>query len=85
MKRLIEFALAVVLVGAWAAVAISADRHLADAARAASAGAGTPSGDAAQAHLAALFGHRLGEQLDQRVDGVDVRGRRPGQATQLDH
>jgi hypothetical protein len=61
MKRLIEFVLGVALVAVWAAVAFSADRRQAGTARAVSAARGDASGDAAQAHLAALFGHRLRE------------------------
>lgn len=85
MKTLIEALLALVLVAGWAAVAFSADRHMAETARAASAARGDPSGDAPQTHLAALFGHRLGEQLDQRVDGVDVRRGDVGQAPEFHH
>lgn len=84
VKKLVEALLALALVAGWAAVALQADRAMAGPARAAAPTA-AGSGDAPQAHLAALFGHRTGEQLDQRVDGVDVRRGRAGQAAQLHH
>jgi len=86
VKTLIEALLALALVAGWAMVALQADRAMAGTARAAAPTvAGDRSGDASQRHLAALFGHRAGEQLDERVDRVDVRRGRVGQATELHH
>lgn len=83
VKKLVEALLALALIVGWAAVALQADRAMAGTARAAAPAAA--SGDAPQTHLAALLGHRTGEQLDERVDRVDVRRGRLGQASQLHH
>lgn len=80
VKTMVEAVLALPLIAGWAAVALSADRRMAETTLAASA---PRSGDAGQTHLAALLGHRFREQLDERVDRVDVRRGRVGQATEL--
>jgi hypothetical protein len=87
VKTLLEAVLALALVAGWAIVARTADGHMARAqsARTGPAPAAAASGDPAQTHLAALLGHRLGEQLDERIDRVDVGRRRAGEASELDH